>query len=73
MIMTEEKIKKIRKQLSGGVPQGELESELINEGYTDEDIRKAFATYSRGKGFWYLTILAGVILIGIWYLLSRLL
>jgi hypothetical protein len=41
-MITEEKINAVRKLLKSGVPQGELYNNLLNEGYTTEEIGKIF-------------------------------
>ena len=41
-MITEEKIKQIRKQLSKGEPEGEIKNGLRNDGYTEEEIGELF-------------------------------
>ena len=41
-MITEEKIKQIRKQLSKGEPEGEIKNQLRNEGYTEDEIGALF-------------------------------
>jgi hypothetical protein len=42
MIELEEKIRETRKLLRKGIPQGELITDLIDEGYSEEEIEKIF-------------------------------
>ena len=53
-MLNEEKIKQVRKQLRTGIPQGEIENELIKEGYTEEDIKKIFIPHRSDMRSWYL-------------------
>jgi hypothetical protein len=39
-MITEEKIKRTRKKLRSGEPEGELKNELRKEGYSEEDIKR---------------------------------
>ena len=41
-MITEEKIKQIRKQLSRGEPEGEIKNGLRSDGYTEDDITALF-------------------------------
>jgi hypothetical protein len=41
-VISEEKIKAIRKLLRKGYPQGELTNDLLSEGYTSEEIQQAY-------------------------------
>jgi hypothetical protein len=41
-MITEERIKQIRKQLSKGEPEGEIKNGLRNDGYTQEEITALF-------------------------------
>jgi hypothetical protein len=41
-MMTEEQIRKIRKQLSNGEPEGEIKSGLRKDGYTEDEIATLF-------------------------------
>lgn len=50
-MVTEEKIKQIRKQLSKGEPEGEIKNGLREEGYTDDEIGALFFNlYERKPG-----------------------
>lgn len=40
--MNAEKIEEIKRKLRGGYPQGELETELRSEGYSNEEIQNLF-------------------------------
>jgi len=41
-MITDEKIKQIRKQLSKGEPEGEIKNGLRNKGYTEDEITALF-------------------------------
>ena len=41
-MITEERIKQIRRQLSKGEPEGEIKNLLRKEGYTEEEIKSLF-------------------------------
>lgn len=65
-MITEEKIQEARRRLKRGVPQGEIENDLRNEGYTDSDIQKIYVPFkSSVMRSWYL-------LFGIFFLLAAL-
>jgi hypothetical protein len=49
-MVTEEKIKQIRKQLSNGEPEGEIKSALRNEGYSEDEIETLFFDLFSKKG-----------------------
>ena len=53
-MLTEEKLKQIKKSLRAGVPEGEIKNELRNEGYTEEDLDKIFKPHSYDMRSWYL-------------------
>lgn len=66
-MLTEQKIKQIRKQLRSGMPQGEIKNELLNEGYSEEEISKAFVPHKYDMRSWYL--ISGIVFLvaGIWF------
>jgi hypothetical protein len=66
-MLTEEKIKQIRKQLRSGVPQGEIKNELLNEGYSEEEISKAFVPHKYDMRSWYLVFGIVFFIAGIWF------
>lgn len=43
-MISNEKLKEIRKRMKSGEPAGELEETLRKEGYSQEDISKIFAS-----------------------------
>ncbi len=65
-MLTKEKIETVKKQLRSGVPEGEIKNELKNEGYSDEEIQKAFPAHNPDMRSWYL--ISGIIitLFGLW-------
>jgi hypothetical protein len=65
-MITEEKIKQVRKQLRKGVPQGEIKNELTREGYSEEDINKIFVPQKADMRSWYLFFAILFLLVGIY-------
>jgi hypothetical protein len=53
-MLTGEKIKQVKKQLRPGVPQGEIKNDLINQGYSNEEIKKIFVPHKYDMRSWYL-------------------
>ena len=70
-MITEEKIKEIRKKLRSGFPEGEIKESLINEGYSKEDIDKAFEPHRYDMRSWYLAFAVVFALVGLWLLLKN--
>jgi len=66
-MITEEKIKEIRRLVNRGEPQGELVEKLKAEGYSEEDISKIFVAHSYDMRSWYL-VFAIVFLLLAFYL-----
>jgi len=64
-MITEEKIKSIKKQLKRGVPEGELRAQLLAEGYKDEDLKEVFKPARPDMRSWYLISGFIVLFIGI--------
>lgn len=69
-MLTEEKIKKVRKQLRGGIPEGEIKSDLINEGYTQDEIDKIFKAYRPDMRTWLLVFAIIFLVAGVYNLIS---
>ena len=53
-MLTEEKIKQVRKQLKSGVPEGEIKNELVAAGYSEAEIEKIFTPHRPDMRSWYL-------------------
>ncbi len=53
-MLTEQKIKQVRKQLRSGVPQGELKNELLAEGYSEAELETIFKPHRPDMRSWYL-------------------
>jgi hypothetical protein len=53
-MLTDEKIQQVKKQLRSGVPDGEIKNDLINQGYSNEEIEKIFAPHKYDMRGWYL-------------------
>lgn len=76
-MITEQKIKQVKKLLRRGVPEGELITDLKDEGFSDQEIEKVFAS-ARGPGkrvipferpLWYM-ISVGFIILGVTIILG---
>ena len=72
MELTEEKIKAVRKQLRAGIPQGEINNELLAEGYSADDLEKIFTPHRPDMRSWYLVFAILFLLIGIYNLMANL-
>lgn len=72
-MITEEKIKAIRKAVSNGKPEGEIKQELLAEGYSNEDIAKAFAPADMDMRGWYLSFAVLFLLLGLYKMIVLLL
>ena len=68
-MLTEEKIKQVRKQLRNGIPQGEIKNDLRREGYSEEDIERIFVAHKPDMRSWYLFFAILFSLIGVYSLL----
>jgi hypothetical protein len=66
-MLTEEKIKQVRKQLRSGVPQGEIKNELLNDGYSEEEISKIFVPHKYDMRSWYLIFGIVFFIAGVWF------
>ena len=70
-MITEEQIKKFRKKLRDGEPQGELIESLRVQGYAEEDINKIFRPQPYDMRSWYLTFAIIFLLIGLYLMIER--
>lgn len=68
---SQEKIKEIKKQLSRGVPEGEIKEDLKEQGYSKEEIEKFFVPHKYDMKLWYLTFAILLFLFGVWYFLNN--
>jgi hypothetical protein len=67
-MISEEKIKKERKRLRRGEPEGEIRNALRKEGYSEEDIDKIFVPYqSESMRSWYLVFGIVSLIAAIWF------
>lgn len=69
--MTEQKIIEIKKRLRNGKPEGEIKEELRKEGYTDEEISKAFLAHHYDMRMWYLIFAIAISLYGLYNLIMQ--
>ncbi len=53
-MISEEKIKQVKKQLRAGVPEGEIKNSLLEEGYSEEDLENIFVAHKPDMQSWYL-------------------
>src|SRR5579871_3975347 len=65
-MIAEEKIKEIKKKLRNGIPEGEIKNDLINEGYSQQNIDKAFRPHKYDMRNWYLTFAVIFLISGIY-------
>ena len=63
-MISDEMIKTIKKQLRNGWPEGEIRESLKKEGYSEEDIQKAFIPQRYDMRSWYLFFAITLALIG---------
>lgn len=66
-MITDEKIKKVQKQLRNGIPQGELHNDLLKEGYTEDDIKKVFVPHTPDMRSWYLLFSIVFLIVGVYF------
>ncbi len=65
-MLTEEKIKQLRKKIRSGEPEGEIKNKLRSEGYTDEDMKEVFVTPRPDMRNWCLFFAVLFLLIGLY-------
>ncbi|MES2847857.1 MAG: LPXTG cell wall anchor domain-containing protein [Bacteroidota bacterium] len=70
-MLTQEKIKSIKKQLRSGMPEGEIKNQLKEEGYTEQEIAEIFAPHKYDMSSWYVFFGIAFILGGIYLLIKK--
>lgn len=65
-MISDEKIKAVKKQLRRGEPAGEIRAELEREGYSAEDIEQCFKGHEADMRSWYLVFGFAFFIIGVW-------
>ena len=65
-MLTESKIKALRKSLRSGVPDGEIRNEMARDGYSEEEINQVFAPYKADMRSWYSVFGAVFFIAGFW-------
>jgi hypothetical protein len=65
-MITDEKIKEVRKMLRSGVPPGEVREDLVRQGYAEEDFKKVFTAHKYDMRNWYLTFAIIIFIVGLW-------
>jgi hypothetical protein len=53
-MITDEKIKEMRKRLQKGEPEGEIKEQLQKDGYSQEEINQIFKPHQYDMRLWYL-------------------
>jgi hypothetical protein len=66
MMISQDKINEIRKQLKRGEPEGEIKEKLKLEGFTNEDIAAVFEPHHYDMRSWYLFFGIIVLLAGLY-------
>lgn len=69
-MISEGTIKKCKRQLRSGVPEGEIRQQLLQSGYSDEDIGKVFEPRAYDMRSWYLVFAIILLLVGLYIFLS---
>jgi hypothetical protein len=70
-MLTEDKIKAVKKQLRSGEPEGEIKNNLRNEGYTEEEIKQIFAPHNYDMSSWYLVFGIAFIIGGAYLMITN--
>ena len=70
-MITEEKIREVHKKLKRGEPEGEIKEAMLREGYTTDDIARAFAPHKYDMRTWYLVFGCVFFLVGLWMISNR--
>jgi hypothetical protein len=70
MDMTKEKITAIKKLLKNGEPEGEIKEQLKKEGFSDEEISKAFVPQQYDMRSWYFIFGLLISLLGLYFFLQ---
>ena len=65
-MVTPQKIKEIKKSLRNGVPEGEIKQDLLEQGYSKDDIDKLFTPHRYDMRSWYATFAIILLIIGLW-------
>jgi hypothetical protein len=66
-MLSEGKIRQVRKELRSGVPQGEIKNQLLSEGYSEEEVDKIFTPHKYDMRSWYLIFAIVFFIAGIWF------
>jgi hypothetical protein len=69
-MITEEKIREVKKLLRRGEPEGEIREKLKQEGFTKEDLNTIFTPHHYDMRSWYLFFGILVSLAGLYLLLK---
>lgn len=69
--MTDKKIREIKKMLNSGVPEGEIKIQLQEEGFSDEDIKKAFKPQPYDMRSWVLFFGITISCFGIYIIMTN--
>jgi len=69
-MITEEKIKEVKRLLKRGMPEGELREMLLKEGFTNDDLKKVFKPHHYDMRSWYLFFGTTISLVGLYLFLQ---
>ena len=70
-MLSESKIKELRKALRSGVPDGEIRNEMARDGYSEEEIDLVFAPHKPDMRSWYLFFGVIFLLVGVFLFFTR--
>ena len=69
-MITDEKIKEVKRLLRKGMPEGELREMLLKEGFTNDDLKKVFKPHHYDMRSWYLFFGTTISLVGLYLFLQ---
>lgn len=64
-MISDEKVRELKRKLKRGVPEGEIRELMHREGYSKEDIDIVFAPHQYDMRSWYLTFAIIIFVAGI--------
>ena len=68
-MISNDKLREVKKKLRDGEPEGEIREGLKKEGYSNEDIKRAFPAHHYDMRTWYLISAIILLLVGLWLFL----
>lgn len=70
-MISQGKIKEIKRMLKNRIPEGEIKEILKSEGYSKEDIEQLFQPHKYDMRSWYLCFAILLLVIGLWIFLRK--